>query len=120
MALAVVAALVIGLGASFGIHNRVVFGEFYSAGAPPRIEYCGRRYYRTERILTLVQVKEDLAANNLGGLTRVDSTPSGMPVVANVLSPAQRAAFSSNVCTMILWVQTGPDAYVTYGISGGP
>ena len=109
---------ILGLGPA--IHNRIVFGEFYTAGAPPRVDYCGRRYYPGNRTETLVQVNEFLAENNLRGLTRIETTPSGMPVLTNVLSAAQKAEFSTSVCTMALWVQTGPDAYVGYGLSGGP
>jgi hypothetical protein len=43
-----------------------------------------------------------------------------MPVVTNVLSPAQKASFHTDVCTMSLWVKIGPDAYLAYYLSGGP
>ena len=122
LAAAIVVAAIVGVFgvASTAIHNRVVFGEFYSAGAPPRVDYCGRRYYPGDRTETLAKVQEFLALNEMKGLTRIDSTPSGMPIVTNVMSPGQKAYFQTDVCTMMLWVQTGPDAYVAYSLSGGP
>jgi hypothetical protein len=117
---AVVVSLAIVAGAAFGVRNRVVFGEFFTADAPPRVDYCGRRYYPGHRIETLAQVNSVLAENGLAGLTQIDWSPSGMPVVTNVLSPAQKASFHTDVCTMSLWVKIGPDAYLAYYLSGGP
>jgi len=102
------------------IHNQATFGTFYTTGAPPRIDWCGRRYYPGATDETLAEVHAFLAKNGLGGLTQVDSTPSGLPVVANVMSPAQRAANRTNICTMELWVKIGADRYRIYGLSGGP
>ncbi len=95
------------------IHNRLMFGTFDTAGIPPRVDYCGRRYYPAERSTT-----ETLA--HVHGLTQVDTAPSGMPVVAKVMSPALKARYHTNVCTMAVWVQTGPDSYRAYALSGGP
>ena len=61
-----------------------------------------------------------LAANEASGLTRIGSTPSGLPMVTNVMSEETKAAHSTDVCAMEVWVQTGPDGYVGYGLSGGP
>jgi hypothetical protein len=36
------------------------------------------------------------------------------------MTPAERAAYHTNVCTMEVFVQTGPDRYLPYGLSGGP
>ena len=119
--LAVPAAILIA-GASVAIFNRANFGVFYTAGAPPRINYCGRTYYpgQPPRASSLAQVTSFLAANSQSGLTRIGSTPSGMPIVANVMSPETRASFHTDVCTMEVWVETAPDSYVGYGLSGGP
>ena len=102
------------------IHNQATFGTFYTTGAPPRIDWCGRRYYSGVTEETLAEIHAFLAKNGLSGLTQVDSTPSGLPVVANVMSPAQRAANRTNICTMELWVEVGADRYRIYGLSGGP
>jgi hypothetical protein len=126
-ALPIVAALVVAIGASFfipqalaALHNRDVFGTFDTSGAPPRVDYCGRRYYPGSSVDTLAQVNAFLASNKLHGITRIDTAPSGMPIVANVMSPDLRAHYHTSVCTMSLWVQTGPDSYLGYGLSGGP
>ena len=119
--LSVVAAILIA-GASIAFYNRANFGTFYTAGPPPRINYCGRTYYPgdTSRADSLARVNSFLAANGQNGLARVGSTPSGMPIVANVMSAETRASFHTSVCTMELWVQIGADSYVAYGLSGGP
>ena len=122
MVLISVPAAILVAGASLVTYNRVNLGTFYTAGAPPRIEYCGRRYYPGDppRTDSFVHVTAVLTSNGQSGLTRVGSTPSGLPIVANVITPETRAAYHTNVCTMELWVQTGPDGYVGYGLSGGP
>src|SRR5438309_8062172 len=63
------------------IHNQATFGTFYTTGAPPRIDWCGRRYYSGVTEETLAEVHAFLARNGLGGLTRVGCTPSGLPIV---------------------------------------
>ena len=100
------------------IHNQATFGTFYTTTAPPRIDWCGRRYYPGATDETLAEVHAFLAKNGLSGLSQVDSTPSGLPIVANV--PAQRAANQTNICAMELWVEVGADRYRIYGLSGGP
>ena len=104
------------------IHDRIVYGTFATADAPPRVDFCGRTYYPADkpRAQTLSQVADLLSRNGIYGLTRIDTAPSGDAVVANVMSPEMRARFRTNVCTMVVWVQTGPDSYVSYGLSGGP
>ncbi len=103
-------------------HNRLVFGTFATAGTPPRVDYCGRRYYPDDKPRTesFTEVTVFLAHNGLRGVTRVDTAPSGMAVVANVMAPDVRARYGTNVCTMEVWVQTGTNSYVPYGLSGGP
>jgi hypothetical protein len=68
----------------------------------------------------MASVQGLLAENGLHGLTQIDTAPSGMPIITNVLPPDQRAHYHTSVCTMALWVQTGPDSYRPYGLSGGP
>lgn len=104
------------------IHDRITYGTFDTAGVPPRVDYCGRRYYPgdTVHVQSLAQVDAFLAKDGLHGLARVGTAPSGMPVVTNVLPSGIQAQMHTNVCTMELWVQSGPDAYVAYVLSGGP
>jgi hypothetical protein len=104
------------------IQDRLTYGPFDVASAPPRVDYCGRRYYpgSTSQVQTLAQVQAFLAENGLHGLTRVGTAPSGMPVVTHLLTPDLQVKYHTNICTMALWVQSGPDAYVGYGLSGGP
>jgi len=104
------------------IQNRLTYGTFDIASAPPRVDYCGRRYYpgNTSQAETMAQVQAVLAKDGLRGLTRVGTAPSGMPVVTHLNSPQVQADYHTDVCTMELWVQSGPDAYVGYVLSGGP
>jgi hypothetical protein len=104
------------------LHNRVVYGTFATWEAPPRVDYCGRRYYPAQepKPQTLAEVTAFLAENKLHGLTQIATAPSGLPVLANVMSPEMKARYSTEVCTMEVWVKTGDDAYVPYDLSGGP
>jgi len=102
------------------IHNRMMFGTFSTSGPPPRVSWCGRTYDRGTSKESLASVDAFLAMNNLHGLIRIGSTPSGLLIVANVMTPAERATLHTNVCTMSLFVQTGSDQYLPYGLSGGP
>ena len=117
-----VAAVILIAGGSIAVSNQVNFGTFYTTSPPPRIQYCDRRYYLAEppRTDSLGHVTAFLAANGLSGLTQVGSTPSGLPILANVMPPETRASYHTDVCTMGVWVQTGPDSYVLYSLSGGP
>ena len=69
---------------------------------------------------TLAQVDDFLARNRRHGLTAIDTATSGMPVLANVMSPTERTRYHTDVCAMTLWVKTGSDAYVAYSLTGGP
>jgi len=116
------AALVLAIPA---IGNRLAFGTFSTQGPPPRIDYCGRRYYPDSNfpnsaVVSGHAVAAVLSANGQSGLTRVGTTPSGMPILANVMTPTVRASFQTSVCTMGVWVKTGPDLYLGYSLSGGP
>jgi hypothetical protein len=102
------------------LHNRAMFGTFDTAGPPPRVDYCGRRYFPGSNTDSLAQVHVFLGLNKLHGLTQIDTAPSGMPIVTNLIPPEVRAEYHTSVCTMEVWVQTGPDAYLGYGLSGGP
>jgi hypothetical protein len=84
------------------------------------VDYCGRRYYPGSKTDSLAQIEAFLGLNGLHGLSRIDTAPSGAPIVANVMPPQVRAQYHTNVCTMEVWVQIGPDAYRAYGLSGGP
>ena len=84
-------------------------------GMPPRIHFCDRNYLPAP--ITATQSRREVDDDPLA---RIGTTPSGMPVMANVLSPASRAYSHTAVCTMVVWVEMGPDRYLAYGLSGGP
>src|SRR2546421_4437361 len=89
------------------VHNLLAYGTFDTTGAPPRVDYCGRRYYPGNATLTTPQVQAQLAQNGLHDLTRIGTAPTGMPIVAAVNSPAVRAQYHTDVCAMVVYVQTG-------------
>jgi hypothetical protein len=84
------------------------------------VDWCGRRYYPATSEKSRAGVQAFLAENAQHGFTRIGSTPSGSPIVANVTTPAERAAYHTNICTMEVFVLPGPDRYLPYGLSGGP
>lgn len=84
--MALLAAVVV----SPAIERRLAFGTFSTNGPPPRIDYCGRRYYPDSNFPNYASesgstVAAELSANGQTGLTRVGTTPSGMPILANVI-----------------------------------
>ena len=83
---------------------------FFNQAAPSRIDRCGRHYYPGSGTLTMPQVQTELARNGERGLAEIGTTSSGEPIVTN----------ASSGCSMVLYVQTGPDSYVPYVLSGGP
>jgi hypothetical protein len=103
------------------LHNRVVFGQWLGSGPPPRIDWCGRRYYRSDSpalTLTMAQVRQRPPV--VDPLVRVVITPSGMPVLARVMSRSKRKTYDTQVCAVILYVEVHHDAYMEYALSGGP
>jgi hypothetical protein len=110
------ALLAVGLGAyalAPAMRNQWTYGTVSTEGTPPLIRYCGRTY------LPASAAESGRPMQMFNG-ERIGTTPSGMPVMANVLSPASRAYSHTQVCTMAIWVETGPDQYLAYGLSGGP
>src|SRR5438445_2421001 len=75
------------------LHNRVAYGTFETTGAPPRVDYCGRRYYPGNATDTRAEVDAFLAKNGVAGLTQVAVAPSGAPIVAYVNPPDVRAQY---------------------------
>jgi hypothetical protein len=96
------------------MRNQAMYGTVSTEGTPPLIRYCNRTYLPAAAPKSGSQVME------LNILERIGTTPAGMPVMADVMSPASRASYHTNVCTMAIWVKTGPDQYLAYGLSGGP
>src|SRR5438552_8598214 len=96
------------------MRNLAMYGTMSTEGTPPLIRYCDRTY------LPAPAAKSGRPTEMLNSTERIGTTPSGMPVIATVLSPASRAYLHTQVCTMAVWVETGSDEYLAYGLSGGP
>ena len=112
------ALLAVGLGTVLlapAMRNQWTYGTVSTDGIPPRIHFCDRDYLPAP--ITAAKSRREVDDDPLAG---IGTTPSGMPVLANVLSPASRASLHTNVCTMVVWVEMGPNQYLAYGLSGGP
>src|SRR6266513_1642521 len=84
-------ALLVVVEATPAIQRRLAYGTFSTQGPPPRIDYCGRRYYPDSNFPNSAYESEsavaaELSANGQTGLTRIGTTPSGMPISANVMT----------------------------------
>jgi hypothetical protein len=97
---AAIAAIAMFAVAPTAIINRARFGTFDTVGPPPRVDWCGRRYYPGSTTDTLAQVEAFLLLNSRQGLTRIDTAPSGMPIVANVIPAQVRVQYHTDVCAM--------------------
>ena len=104
---------------------RKAYGTFAWWRDPARISWCGRVYLRSDGpLLTRTAVERQRAS--LPGdepypVTAVATIPPlfGHPVLAAVTPQATREAMHLP-CAMVIYLETGPDAYRPYVISGGP
>lgn len=111
--MAIVAGLLVVPAVGVEAWNRVSFGTFALAGSPPRIDWCGRRYYPAPA----VTVGQPPAIG--GGVWRqVLLTPQRRAVYAYVIPPAARAA--GTPCAMAVYLRRGAQSFRPYGLSGGP
>jgi hypothetical protein len=108
---------------AFGVEASSTFATWgtLAPGQPPRINWCGRRYYPATETLTTAQVSALVAAStHEGELTEVARSPWGYMVMAAPMSPAQQSSFDTKVCAMVLFIKVGADRYEPYWLSGGP
>jgi hypothetical protein len=97
-------------------------GTFTASSRPPHLEICGRRFYPTNEIETLLAVRAEtnryLASRPKGSLSplhQVGSTPAGTPVLAVTFIPPP-----DDACTTVVYVNVSANSYQTYVLSGGP
>ena len=120
LAVLATAAALIGLGA-----YRLAYGTFAFWAEPARISWCGRDYLPGGDTL-LARAEVEQQRGTLGGdqpypLVQVARVPPvvGDPVLASVTPPERRDPLHLP-CAMVLYLQTGPDSYRPYALSGGP
>lgn len=103
------------------LHSRIAYGTWDPTSPPDRIEYCGRRYYGGEGRRAS---REEIMATAVGFSNSwhvIGSTDNGTPYYAMVVPDSVRTRVSPPLpCTMIVYVQVGPDSYRGYPLSGGP
>lgn len=97
------------------LQDRFTYGTFDMTGPPPQVVYCERRYLPS-RTLTRAGVNQVLRTEGSPGLRQVETAPASMPV----LVPVSNQLDKSSACSLVLWVQSGPDTFIEYALSGGP
>ena len=103
-------------------YSRAAFGTWNPMAPPNRIDYCDRRY---DPGWHFTRTQIDARGNGLGTFPfrQVAMTAGGAPVFAKPMPDSMRHAtpYSGPLpCAMTVYLQVGPDDYLTYGISGGP
>jgi hypothetical protein len=115
-----VSALVVG-----EIAYGVAYGTLAWWQEPARISWCGRTYLpSTGPLLTRADVEQQRAS--LPGaqpypVVQVTKVPLlvGGPVLASVTPAATRERLRVP-CAMVVYLETGPDTFRAYALSGGP
>jgi hypothetical protein len=123
VAVAGVATALICASAAFAYHS--AYGTLAWWSEPQRISWCGRVYLPSEEtVLTRSEVEQQQA--HLPGdapypVTTVTRIPPlvGRPVLASVTPEAIRDQLGVP-CAMVVYLETDPDAYRPYVLSGGP
>ncbi|GAA2149624.1 hypothetical protein [Humibacillus xanthopallidus] len=103
---------------------RYTYGSWWQS--PQRIPYCGRTYVPGTPDLSLADVRQRVSRTALPGgaadpLVSIGKTPPvvGADMLAAVTPEAQRQQLGTP-CAMALYLKTGNDHYMAYGLSGGP
>src|SRR2546430_14985809 len=107
-ALLLAGLVAVGIGAlavAPAMRNQSMYGTVSTKGTPPLIRYCGRTY------LPAPAAKSGRPMEMLNSAEPIGTTPSGMPVIATLLSSASRAYLHTQVCTTAVWVHTRPPEY---------
>jgi hypothetical protein len=120
--LGVIAVLVAGP-ALLSIHSRLAFGVWDPWSNPTRISYCGRTY-DVAASGTLWARERATSGTDPGfraAWSEVGRTDAFAPYYAMVVPDPVRQRFSPPLpCTMAVYLRLGDDAYLPYGLSGGP
>jgi hypothetical protein len=105
--------------------NRADYGTFNLSGQPPRIDWCGRRYYPADAPVDLtraaaLQLSEPSPGWTASDFHPVGRTPSGLAFYARLTSGRDRFAGPLLPCAMAVFLEVGQDRFHAYGLSGGP
>ena len=112
------AVVLLGLGLLYEGFVYMNWGTLYPAeGPPPRIDWCGRRYYPGHDTITSAELATE---PGVGQVRQVATTPSGLSVLASPLSVQDQASHRTTVCAMAVYVKVQADSYLPYWLSGGP
>jgi len=103
-------------------YSRAAFGTWNPMAQPNRISYCDRTYYPGPHV---TRAHIDTVGNGFGvfPFRQVGITAAGTPVYAKPLPDSVRYKFPNAgplPCDMTVYLKSGPDDYIAYGISGGP
>ncbi|GAC1484871.1 MAG: hypothetical protein PVSMB9_10750 [Candidatus Dormibacteria bacterium] len=115
-------AAVVAVVAGRAIYSRAAFGTWDPAAMPARISYCDRTFLPGSHV---TRATIETIGNGFGvfPIRQVSSTADGKPIVAKPLPDSVRHMYPNGPplpCSMSVFVKTGTDDYVAYGLSGGP
>jgi hypothetical protein len=104
------------------LYSRAAFGTWNPMAQPNRISYCDRTYYPGTHV---TRAHIDTVGNGLGvfPFRQVSVTAAGTPIYAKPLPDSVRYKYPNAgplPCDMTVYLKSGPDDYIAYGISGGP
>lgn len=120
--LAVVVVPVAGL-ALLSIHSRLAFGVWDPGSRPTRISYCGRTYdvAANSTVWTRERATGGTDPGAQAAWSQVGRTDAFVPYYAMVVPDSVRQRVSPGLpCSMAVYLRLGDDAYLPYGLSGGP
>src|SRR5262249_34873197 len=100
---------------------RITLGSTARTDRPERINWCDRTYLGGYDSVTRAQIEAEEAALPGDRPYPVVTVThlGGRPVLAAVTPEARRQP-SHLPCTMVLYLETAPDRYAPYVLSGGP
>src|ERR1700686_1091949 len=104
------------------LYSRAAFGTWNPMAQPNRISYCDRTYYPGGHV---TRAHIDTVGNGFGvfPFRQVGVTAAGTPIYAKPLPDSVRYKYPNAAplpCDMTVYLKSGPDDYIAYGISGGP
>lgn len=87
-------------------------------GVPQRIVTCGRSYRGGS--LTVSRAQIATATNPGQSPVILEPLLGDLPLTAPFESHRVKLPSGDTVCDTVIYLQIGPDAYVSYGLEGGP
>jgi hypothetical protein len=103
-------------------YSRAAFGTWNPMAQPTRISYCDRTYIPGSHV-TRAQIDAEVNSFGVSPLRQVGSTADGKLIFSKPMPENVRHNYPNAaplVCSMVVYLKVGPDAYIAYGLNGGP